>query len=248
MSSLKLCSIVLIVVMIICHHNKAWNMLIRSAFSVLYRHIHPFFSINCCYYDVWAFLKSCSEKRIYFSLGSICVLLPPITCFAPPVTEGQPYFFFFEFVPACLPAWAKAHQQASLSASTTIHHQAGVREGGWVGGVRQGASNGSECAPHPSFSSPQAAENTGLCHRQQPHSSLITSTMGLEIYSGEPRPAPFSCSLAPSPLSLAPPIQLLFSLLVTLFPWLFSLPLFPSALVPLLSPPHWGIILPTLFH
>lgn len=104
------------------------------------------------------------------------------------------------------------------------------------GGVRQGASNGAECAPHPSFSSPQAAENTGLCHRQQPHSSLTTSTMELQIYSGEARPAPFSCSLAPSPLSLAPPIQLFSPLLVTLFPWLFSLTLNPSALVPLLSP------------
>lgn len=60
--------------------------------------------------------------------------------------------------------------------------------------------------------------------------------MGLQIYSGEARPAPFSCSLAPSPLSLAPPIQLFFFLLVTLFPWLFSLTLYPSALVPLLSP------------
>lgn len=106
---------------------------------------------------------------------------------------------------------------------------------GWVGGVRQGASNGAECAPHPSFSSLQAAENTGLCHRQQPHSSLTTSTMGLQIYSGEARPAPFSCSLAPSPLSLAPPTQLFFSachpLSLALLPTLY-----PSALVPLLSP------------
>ncbi|CAG10490.1 unnamed protein product [Tetraodon nigroviridis] len=30
-----------------------------------------------------------------------------------------------------------------------------------------------------------AAENTGLCYRQQPHSSLTTSTIELPIYSGE---------------------------------------------------------------
>lgn len=239
--------------MIIFHHKGAWSMLIFTAFSVVFRHIHTFifllFVVIMAFEHFWKVVCTVETRfrktLIFFSLSVLALAVfffsHHLFC-TTRATEGQPSFFFAEFVSSCLPVWAKAHHQASLSASTTIHHQAGVREGAGVGGgarggeVRQGASNGAESAPHPSFSSPQAAENTGLCHRQQPHSSLTTSTMGLQIYSGEARPAPFFCSLAPSPLSLAPPIQLFYFLLVTLFPWLFSLTLYPSALVPLLSP------------
>lgn len=122
-------------------------------------------------------------------------------------------------------------------------------------GYGRGPVKGQCVCPSPLlFSSPQAAENIGLCHRQQPHSSLTSLTMELQIYSGEERPAPFYCSPAPSPLSLAPS----YSAFLSVSPSFLDSP--PSSLYPFtpspssppwsLSPvsPHWGIIPPTLFH
>lgn len=122
-----------------------------------------------------------------------------------------------------------------------------------MGGVGQGASNGGSVCPSPLlFSSPQAAENIGLRHRQQPHSSLTRFTMELQIYSGEERPAPFYCSLAPSPLSLAPSYSAFLSLTPSS---LDSIPSSHSLLPPLCLSgcshpfsPHWDIIPPTLFR
>lgn len=113
------------------------------------------------------------------------------------------------------------------------HHSSPGRgaEGGGVGvlgGYGRGPVKGQCVCPSPLlFSSPQAAENIGLCHRQQPHSSLTTLTMELQIYSGEERPAPFYCSPAPSPLSLAPSYSAFFSV----SPSFLDSP--PSSLTPL---------------
>lgn len=113
-------------------------------------------------------------------------------------TEGQPSLSLSPS--SCRqPLSAKAHQQASLSPSTTIHHHTGCR------GRMRGLGS---VAPRPLL---VFSENPGLlCHRQQPHSCFTTFTMQTQIYSGEDRPAPFYCSSAPSPLSLAPPAILLF--------------------------------------
>lgn len=127
----------------------------------------------------------------------------------------------------------------------------GVGRGVWYG---RGPVKGQCVCPsappplHRLFSSPQAAENIGLCHRQQPHSSPTSLTMRLQIYSGEERPAPFHCSPAPSPLSLAPPPPVLLFFLPPLCLFHDSPPtsLYPFSLSPV--PPHWGIIPPTLFH
>ena len=243
--------------MIRFHQKKSWNMLIFPAFSVLYRSgtVTLFFSINfsygCFVKHLWK-LFAWRHAETYLVLA-LAVLFSSNHLFFPTrATEGQPSFFFFFFfflLSLSLPA-----SQPEPKLTSRLHFQQvppfitrqGCRRGLGLGDVQQGASNGAECAPHPSFSSPQAAENTGLCYRQQPHSSLTTSTIGLQIYSGEARPAPFSCSLAPSPLSLAPPIQLSFSCLSPSF--LGSFPL-PSTPLPWsLSSPHWGIIPPTLFH
>lgn len=195
------------------------------------------------------FLKTVwTETRLrtnsYSSASALAVFFSSYHLFCTTrATEGQPYFVFFGFffcwVCLCLPPSLSQSSPAGFTFSKYHHSSPGRGAGGgWVGeggGFRQGASNGAECAPHPSFSSPQAAENTGLCHRQQPHSSLTTSTMGLQIYSGEARPTPFSCSLAPSPLSLAPPIQLFFPpachpLCLALLPYPLPLCLGPSPL------------------
>lgn len=151
--------------------------------------------------------ESLSDPAFFFCGCVPTVVLP--SWWSTWVTEGQPFAEFvpviFQAVSPCFPAWAKAHQQASLSASTTIHHQAGVLAGGGLGGYGRGPVRGQCVCPSPLlFSSPQAAENIGPCHRQQPHSSLTLLTMELQIYSGEERPTPFYCTLAPSPLSLAP--------------------------------------------
>lgn len=81
--------------------------------------------------------------------------------------------------------------------------------------------------------------------------------MELQIYSGEGRPAPSYCSLAPSPLSLAPsysaslflPLCVCRPLSLDSPPLIPFFPPPPPRLGPLSPfPPHRGIIPPTLFR
>lgn len=161
-------------------------------------------------------------------------------------------------LPSSLPLPPSLSQSSPAGFTFSKYHHSspgrGAGRGGRVGYGR-GPVKGQCVCPSPLlFSSPQAAENIGLCHRQQPHSSLTSLTMELQIYSGEERPAPFYCSPAPSPLSLAPS----YSAFLSVSPSFLDSP--PSSLYPFtpspsspawsLSPvsPHWGIIPPTLFH
>lgn len=100
------------------------------------------------------------------------------------------------------------------------HHSSpgrGAGGGGVLGGYGRGPVTGQCVCPSPLlFSSPQAAKNIGLCHRQQPHSAFTPLTMELQIYSGVERPAPFYCSLPLHPC-LLPPSYSAFFLCVALF-------------------------------
>lgn len=169
-------------------------------------------------------------------------------------TEGQP---FCSIRPRDLLEQAPSASQPEPKLTSRLHFQQVppfiTRQGcwrWWEGGYSRGPVTGQCVCPSPLlFSSPQAAENIGLCRRQQPHSSLTTLTMEFQIYSGEERPAPLYCSLAPSPLSLAPSHSAFFS---SVSPSLLDCPPSSLTLLPPGSPsplsPQWGIIPPTLFH
>lgn len=262
-SSLKLCSIVLIVVMIIFHHKGAWSMFIFTAFSVVARHIHTFifllFVVIMAFEHFWKVVCTVETRfrktLIFFSLSvlalAVFIFSHHLFC-TTRATEGQPSFFFAEFVSACLPAWAKAHHQASLSASTTIHHQAGVREGAGVGGGARGGRYGRG----PVMGQSLPLTPPFLLHKllriqasatDSSHTPLLQPLQwGSKFIQGRRDLLPSFAPLLLHPCLL----PLLFSSFIScLSPsFLGSSPL-PSTLLPWsLSSPHWGVIPPTLFH
>lgn len=187
-----------------------------------------------------------------FSLGSSCVLFLPSPVLHHQSDWRAAFLFFAEFVSACLPAWAKAHHQASLSASTTIHHQAGVREGAGVGGGARGGRYGRG----PVMGQSLPLTPPFLLHKllriqasatDSSHTPLLQPLQwGSKFIQGRRDLLPSFAPLLLHPCLL----PLLFSSFIScLSPsFLGSSPL-PSTLLPWsLFSPHWGVIPPTLFH
>lgn len=103
-------------------------------------------------------------------------------------SEGQPFA-------DCVPLPCGLSQDSPAGFTFSKHHHSSPGRGPFRGGlerVRQGGGWG-QCRAVAFILPPslQAAENTGLCHRQQPHSSLTARTKDFACI--QPRPLPL-CS------------------------------------------------------
>lgn len=131
------------------HHNKAWSMLIFTAFSVLYRHIHPFIFLLIVIMAFEHFLKSClhgdpvqKNSHILQSWLKLCSS-PPITCFAAPewLKGSHTFFLLFFLLSLFLPAsqpepklTSRLHFQQVPPFITRQGCERGLGRGGTAGG------------------------------------------------------------------------------------------------------------------
>lgn len=235
---------------------------IYSFLSSVQAHSHFYFSIICCYYGFWTFLKSCLhswdtvQKNSHilqsFSLGSSRVLFLPS-----PVLHHQSdwraAFLFFCWVCFCLPSSLSQSSPSGFTFSKYHHSSPGRGAGGgwggwWGAGGRYGRGPvmGQSLPLTPPF----------LLHKllriqasatDSSHTPLLQPLQwGSKFIQGRRDLLPSFAPLLLHPCLL----PLLFSSFIScLSPsFLGSSPL-PSTLLPWsLSSPHWGVIPPTLFH